>query len=212
MAGRPMLANLATRIAELGGDRYVLDQIEDGVRVSQIAAKLQVSRALLSDWRDLDEDRKAGWHLAMKASAEAHAERGLDELESLERKDVTSAEVQLGDKKSKYRQWLAGKRDPATFAEKGLELNFSVGEIHLNAVASGKDALAALLRSEPAPGLIESGSESDGSSDIVDAEWETIEAMAGDPAEPGLATSAEGYVETHASPTPLPDPLADLFA
>ena len=190
MAGNPHLRAVGQRIAEKGGDLWVFDQLADGVSTRAVAAELGTSRATLRKWRDdLDfPDRAKGWADAMKLAGEAHAEMGLEDLEALG-DDPSSGQVQKADKTSKYRQWLAGKRDPA-FADKGIELNFNVAELHLQAVADAKALLAGR---------------------VIEAEVLAIEE--GEPAETGSVEPSAALVAPvePEAPGALPDALGDLL-
>ena len=193
MASRPMLHALCKKIDEFGGEDWIFDQLASGISVGKIAAQCGVSRRMIYRWRDLREfpDRPTLWAEALRFSGEAHAEMGLDDLTDAD--GLVPAEIQRAAHISKYRQWLAGKRDPH-FADKGIELNFNVGELHLQAVADAK----AMMAKPVATPLIE------------DAEVLAIEA--GDPAPAGavVPSAAEVAVEPQA-PAPLPDVLADLM-
>ncbi|MGE0278333.1 MAG: hypothetical protein AB7R40_23300 [Nitrospiraceae bacterium] len=140
MPGRKMLDALCRAIEEKGGEDYIFEQLSDGIPVGKIAAEFNVSRRMIYRWRDLKgfEHRAALWAEALKLSGEAHAEKG---LEALEAPMQAPSDVQLAGHKSKYRQWLAGHRDREAFGDKGIELNFSIGQIHLAAVQESKNLL-----------------------------------------------------------------------
>lgn len=210
MAGRPKMQALERQLAnEFGGEDWVFDQIADGRPIKEIAARFGVSRPFFYRWRDVPAHRKrrrAKWAEAMRISAEAHAEDGFEELDELtkgrngERRIPAPGEVQAVTGKSKYRQWLAAKRDPERFGDKGLELNFSIGALHLEALKASR------------PGALPAAGEDDGGgedvatdSHIEDAEYELLGA-GGDPITGGAGVAAS---ERHGSGS-LPAELGEL--
>lgn len=144
MAGQPVLEELERKIREdKGGEEWVYDQLANGRTVGDVAEELGISRRYMYRWRDrkgCKERRKPLWEEAIRMSGAAQAERGLRELEGLDkdedggRRIPMSAEVQLAGSRAKYRQWLAGKYDPEGFGDRGIELSFSLGELHLQAL------------------------------------------------------------------------------
>jgi len=185
---RPIQQKLGREIEERGGEEYIFDQIASGVSIGKIAQSFGVSRRLLYRWRDERHapHRPAMWADALKLSGEAHAEAGLDDLDKPG--VLLGTEVQMITQRSKYRQWLAGKRDPQ-FAEKGIELNFNVGELHLRAVENAKQL-----------GTVEA--------EVLEIEPGDLGALA-----PGdvVPSASEPAVETLASPAALPDELGELL-
>jgi hypothetical protein len=140
MAGKPVLRKLEKWIKDRGGDRWVLDQIADGVAVGKIAAQVDlpghgaISRPLLYEWRNRSEDRKQGWAAAMKDAAHAHAEKAGECWEDLP-EDPTTGQVQKARGMSEYRRWLAGHRNEEYAAQKqGAGLVVNVGTLHLDAL------------------------------------------------------------------------------
>jgi hypothetical protein len=106
--------------------------------VGQLAAKFGLSRRMMYRWRDIPEHkarRKPLWEAAIRLAGGAHAELGLEALVALQSKESLSpAEVTLASALAKHRQWLAGKLDPEGYGDRGVELNFSFGELHLRAI------------------------------------------------------------------------------
>ncbi len=145
--GRPKLRKLSADIEAKGdedrsGEDWFFDQIADGRTLRQISGDFGLSVRMLYRWRDLPEHRErrqANWAKAMRHGGEAHVERGLEELENVGKDSEgrsrvpQAAEVALAREKAGYRKWLGGKRDPQ-YADKGIELNFSVGQLHLEAL------------------------------------------------------------------------------
>lgn len=138
---RPLLQAINKKIEELGGDEWVFDQIADGKAIGKIAELVGCSRPYLYNWRDQKgpgrEERKRLWAEAIKASAEAHAEKAGEVLDDLSSKDLLiPADVTLATARSKYSQWLAGVRDKEAFGDaKGqVNLNLNFGQLHLDAL------------------------------------------------------------------------------
>jgi hypothetical protein len=155
MPSRPYLRALTRWIEEQGGEPFILDRIAAGESVGKIAKSIQlpgrdkpISRAMLYYWRNAGGDeRKKGWELAMKESAEALAEEAGEVLDNLsEEFDPTSAQVSLARSRSEYKRWLASKRDADTFGDRKSDVNvnvLSLGDVHLDALRKlgSRDAL-----------------------------------------------------------------------
>ncbi len=148
MAGQPVLRELTEWIAKQGGDGFVLDQIADGVSIGKVAGGIVlprhggISRPLLYKWRDQREDRVKGWKLAVKASAEAYAEKAGDVLEDLP-DDPTSAQVSKAKSISEYSRWAAGVRDRDTFgsADSKVKLEVDFGETLAGLLRAGRGSM-----------------------------------------------------------------------
>lgn len=195
MAGRPTQQLMNAAIEERGGAEWVFDQISDGVPIGRIAEELGCSRRLLYRWRDQEgfEERRRFWEEAIRLSAEAHAELGMEELD---KGALTSAQAALQNYRAKYRQWYASKRDPLGFGEsRGASrggtniLNF--GELHLR--------------------TLQHGSRPEDQHHIVEATVEYIEDAEGDPEY--LSGGESQAPEPQALPAPASpeDDLGELF-
>lgn len=139
MAGRPFLNEIAQKIEQLGGDDWVFDQIADGVPMRRIAEQLGCSRPLLYQWRDLEphrEGRQRRWKEARALSAIGTLEDGAEILDDLaEEGVVTPAQVTLANSRANYRMAMAKIADPSLDPKKAdVEVNLSVGELHLDAL------------------------------------------------------------------------------
>jgi hypothetical protein len=141
--------------AKDGGEEWVMDQLADGCTVRSIAEGLGVSRRYLYMWRDRPghkERLKPMWEAAVRLSAEADLENSIADFDRLDRviqvdedtgEDVhrvpATSEVQLVTGRAKFRQWLAGRKDPERFGEdKGVNVNLNIGDLHVEAVEAVK--------------------------------------------------------------------------
>lgn len=156
MPGRPMMRKLVVDIlAKPGGEEWVMDQLADGRTVRSIAEELGVSRRYLYQWRDRQghkERLKPMWEAAVRMSAEADLEASVADFDRLDRVIYTgedgqeerripqSSEVQLATGRAKFRQWLAGRKDPERYGEEkaGVNVNLNIGDLHVAAVESVK--------------------------------------------------------------------------
>lgn len=142
MAGQPVLRSLERFVANRGGDSFVLDQLADGVSVGKVARGIvleghgAISRPFLYKWRDQSEARQQGWALAVKAGAEAHADRAGDVLDEIP-EDPSPAQVARAKALSEYSKWRATVQDRERFGgqDSKLRVELDVGQ-----------ALAGLLR------------------------------------------------------------------
>jgi transposase-like protein len=155
MAGRPVLAEVNRKLREeMGGEEFVFNALANGETVGQVARKLGISRRYLYYWRDEkgERERRAPlWAEAILLAGGAHAERGLEGLEALERvKDLTAPQVSLASALARHRSWLAGKLDPEGFGDRN-EISFSFGDLHLQVIQQGRAAREALPAPEEIP-------------------------------------------------------------
>jgi transposase-like protein len=208
MAGRPMLERLARDIeAREGGEEYIFERLADGEPVGRVAESFGVSRRMLYTWRDMhghEKRRRQKWDAALRASAEAHAEDGLEDLEKLtaEGNVPTSAEVQAATGRAKYRQWLASKRNPEQFGDRAMELNINFGQLHLDAVQQSKQLAPPVVEAEVL--AIEGGDDNNGPTPR--RRVDVAVGDAGDEPAGALPSAPEAPNEV-----PLPNELADLM-
>lgn len=178
MAARPKLQRLSELIeSHPDGESWVFDMIADGMTMRAIAERMsedlgfEFSRGLLYQWinhKPHKERRKKLVDEARKDSAERIAEDAGEILDDLsEKKSLSSADVQLGAQRSKYRQWLAGMRNSDYSPKSGVEVNLSIGELHLEALRN--HSAAAVSAGEETPQLEAPDEE------IVEAEFEVEE-------------------------------------
>lgn len=188
--GRPILRKLAADIEAKGGEDWFFDQMASGRSLQSISEDFDISRRMLYRWRDIPEyriKRKELWADARRDSAGAHVEKGLADLDSLTEgtKQPTSAEVSARTSQANYRKWFAGTLNPE-YADKGIELNFSVGELHLRALQHTR-ALGPIEEAEI----------------IEDDDTEAIKAPAGIPLLEGEVPSSPEPPATSALPAEL---------
>lgn len=161
MAGRPKLAQLARDIdahaAKLGyetGEEWMLELIEDGYSTRKLTTYVSeqlgydVSRPQIQRWGKMD-DRYPKVLEARRRSAMNLAEDGgdiLDDLATEARKRLVGpGEVSLAKERANHRRYMAGKFDPETFGEKsGVEVNFNLGDLHLQALTDASKRAKAL--------------------------------------------------------------------
>ena len=142
--------------AKPGGAEWVMDQLADGRAVGKVATELGVSRRYLYMWRDRPghkETLKPMWEAAIKLSAEADLENSTADFDRLDREICVNpetgemgtrvpatAEVQLVTGRAKFRQWLAGRKDPEKYGDKqaGVNVNLNLGDMHVAAVEAVK--------------------------------------------------------------------------
>ncbi len=146
MASRPKLSAFCSRIEREGGHHLILDRIANGETMKSIGASYRVSRGLIYDWiKRGGEERRKGFELARKASADSHAEDGLAILDDLGgRPGLSNAEVSAATARANYRRWLASVRNRHEYGEKreaGVNVNMSIGELHLAALIASQPAL-----------------------------------------------------------------------
>jgi hypothetical protein len=154
--------------AKPGGEEWVMDQLADGRTVRSIAEELGVSRRYLYMWRDRQGHRerlKPMWEAAVRLSAEADLEASIADFDRLDRVIYTgedgqeerrvpqASEVQLATGRAKFRQWLAGRKDPEKYGEEkgGVNVNLNIGDLHVQAVESVKQAHRLEARTEAMP-------------------------------------------------------------
>ena len=166
MAGRPRLRRLVQQIEDMeGGEDWLFEQIAEARTIGDIAAELDISRRYLYTWRDRPghkERLRPKWDAAMRLSAEAMLENATSSFDRLDRviehdpitgEDIrrvpAAAEVQLVSGRVKFQQWMAARRDPATFGDQAagvgaVNVNLSFGDMHIAAMTAVKarEALA----------------------------------------------------------------------
>lgn len=144
MASRPKLQKLRRLIEDHGGEPFVFEFVADGLSMKATAEAIgevigmEFSRGLLYQWLDIPDHKERRRRLLKEAradSAERLAEDAGEILDDLQDKEtLSSADVQLGAQRSKHRQWLAGIRNKDFSPKSGVEVNISVGELHLEAL------------------------------------------------------------------------------
>lgn len=75
MAGRPKLRAFAERIEREGGDDVILDLIREGMTLTKVGERFDVSRTMIRHWAALTEERKRAFEEAKIESADVLADR-----------------------------------------------------------------------------------------------------------------------------------------
>ncbi len=142
MASTPILTQLERAIETDGGDAAIFDRFRSGERISEIMDGYGLSRGMWYNWLKAGgADRKAAYEEAKTDSADAYADKAEDTLVD-ERLAIapTNAEVSLANSKSKFYQWLAGKRNRAAYGDDALvalNVTQNIGSMHLSALLEG---------------------------------------------------------------------------
>lgn len=142
--GRPRQVEFNRRIAEKGaveglsGDEWFFLQIAGGRSLSEAMGQFGMSRAWFYTWlKEAPEQRRALYAEAKRMSAEAIADEAGEVLDDLASNPLaTPTAVALATARSRYKQWLASKRDPEQFGERQAAVNvqLNVGALHLDAL------------------------------------------------------------------------------
>jgi lipopolysaccharide biosynthesis regulator YciM len=132
MAGFPMRRALEKKIEDLGGIEFVSSHIAEGMTIGRLAEFIECSRPMLSFWINQTEDRKNAVLSARRLKAEKLAEDALDIADYAD--GSSSSAVNKARLQVDTRKWMASKLDPENFGEKSMEVNISVGDLHLQAL------------------------------------------------------------------------------
>jgi lipopolysaccharide biosynthesis regulator YciM len=132
MAGFPMRRALEKKIEELGGIEFVSSHIAEGMTIGRLAEFIECSRPMLSFWINQTEERKNAVLSARKLKAEKLAEDALDIADFAD--GASSSAVNKARLQVDTRKWMASKLDPESFGDKSMEVNISVGDLHLQAL------------------------------------------------------------------------------
>ena len=136
------MKQLCKYIDARGGETFITDRISAGESVGTICKSIKlpgeaqpISRPFLYTWRNKGGDeRRRGWALAMKVSADAIAEEAGDILDELAvEHDPSSAQVALARSRSEYRRWLAKTRDRDKYGEDrqaAVNVNLNIADLH----------------------------------------------------------------------------------
>jgi lipopolysaccharide biosynthesis regulator YciM len=132
MAGFPMRRALEKKIEELGGIEFVSSHIAEGMTIGRLAEFIECSRPMLSFWINQTEERKNAVLAARKLKAEKLAEDAMDIADFAD--GSSSAAVNKARLQVDTRKWMASKLDPEGYGDKSMEVNISVGDLHLQAL------------------------------------------------------------------------------
>lgn len=103
------------RIDEFGLDR-ILDLIEEGMFLSDVAREIGVDRRRLYHWIEADADRKAAVEAARLESGHADARRAEHVLKAL-RADSTPSEVARARELAQQYRWAAKMRNRKVYGD-----------------------------------------------------------------------------------------------
>lgn len=124
------------------GEEEIFARVAAGDYAGEIAKAAGCSRKTFFRWiKAGGAERKAAYELAQLEGADGHIERGAEELE-VDPKDT--ATVSLAKARADFRFKLAERLNRAKYGDAGnsLNVNLSVGELHLEALkAKGSMAL-----------------------------------------------------------------------
>lgn len=132
MAGTPKTHELHVNVEKAGGWDIVIEAIADGATLRMLAKKFGVSRGWF--WRILTSDpaRKAEYAKALSERAHSLAEESLEIVDDAN--EMTPGGVQKAKLRAELRQWLAGV-DNARYAKQNkIDVNITVGQLHLDAL------------------------------------------------------------------------------
>jgi hypothetical protein len=104
----PQASPAQDKLDALGTDA-VLAMIEDGKTQDELVAELGIGKGVLNTWLHAKPDRSARVRLAMTASAESLADRGLRELRDA---GSSMAEIARGRALEQHWRWRAAIRNP----------------------------------------------------------------------------------------------------
>ena len=139
MTGRPKLAVCARKIASLGGEEWVLDQIRAGTTRTAIARDLGVTRGLFYTWVKSVKGFVDRMKEADIIGAEAVFDHSTEVLEELAgQTDLMPVDVQLARARSDNAMKRAAALDPDRFSPKkeAATLNITMDKVYLEGLVS----------------------------------------------------------------------------
>ncbi len=141
MSGRPVRRRLLAAIQRAGGWPAVLERIENGETVTQIARSFNVSRSFFARLLHEDRDRHEAVREARKAAADALVEEA---MEIVDNANPVRDELQKAKLRADLRVWLASKFNREQYSDKQrAPVEVSIGELHLAALRAAMPPPAA---------------------------------------------------------------------
>lgn len=136
MAGQKKTKNGLTLLASESGKERLLQLAEQGMSIDGIAAEMQIPRGSINKWLDAAEN-SALFARARTRAADALATETLEIADNVEEDPVAIQKAKL---RSDNRKWIAAKWDAARYGDQkqGVNVNISLGELHLRAVKTVK--------------------------------------------------------------------------
>jgi hypothetical protein len=141
MAGRPIYRASVKLVEQMGGEEFVLEAVMSGASTSSVARLCDISRGMLYEWLHKDAERWQRYQEAREIGAFALADEALEIADT-----ATSETVAVDRERVRVRQWLAERANKQEFGkDAGVQVNLTVGDLHLTAVKSapGRPAIAA---------------------------------------------------------------------
>jgi len=129
-----MLRALEQKIAE-DGEELVFMRIAEGERMHLIAARYDVSKAMIYRWIHMTPEREKAWGESKKIRAHSAIEEGQEILDN-PAAALTSATATMAKERANWRKWYAGILNREEYGERpaGVEINLNVSELHLDAL------------------------------------------------------------------------------
>lgn len=129
----PLKRALRLRIGEMGGYQAILQRIENGETLMQIAPDYGVTRGLLSNVLNKNKAIRPLLEEARKVAAHAHAEKALVTMETA---PVQRDHIAKAKEVASMHRWLAQVYDRETFGEQQPQASqvVIVGQLHLDAL------------------------------------------------------------------------------
>lgn len=118
-----------------GGEDYVWEQLASGVTTTKLCESLGFSVVAFRKWVERGGDARVSSYARAKSMAgDSLAEQTLDLADSLDRADVTSAQVTLAKLRSDNRWRMAAALNKETYGNAPAQININIGDIALSAL------------------------------------------------------------------------------
>lgn len=134
-------AGEATALLDAVGIEEVLNRVEEGENLSQIARSIGISRRKIGQWIK-DQGAWDQCNEARKAAAESYGDQALAVLEGLDPKTLTKAELARAREIAQHKRWLASAVDPDTYGQRQkLDVEVSTNDMTDEQLAAKRKAL-----------------------------------------------------------------------
>lgn len=136
MPGQKKTRNGVALLASESGKERLLELAEQGMSLEQIAVTMQIPRGSINKWLDAAENSAA----FTRARARAADDLAAETLEIADNVEEDPVAIQKAKLRSDNRKWIAAKWDAARYGDQkqGVNVNISLGELHLRAVKTVK--------------------------------------------------------------------------
>ena len=137
MAGKKRTRDMLARLDDNVDD--ILEAIAKGDMIQTIANRYRVSRRTFYLWTNQDPKTKAAFREARRQSADSLVEQAGKILDkSAKDANMTTAQAGLNRERANHRRWLAGKfSEDYSEGRPSVEVNISLGQLHLDALRAG---------------------------------------------------------------------------